>query len=201
MEKIKKININGNIVDIDKGCVKLVTLFNNIGIETEFCCDGHEKDNFYILFSDKVTDLDVLNIIKGCSNDDCTLLCGSFKKWIRKCKGEIISNWEYEVKDVQSADVDYDTILNNLKNIIDSSLLKNIRIYRGRFAVRIMKRKKSLSEAKRFVKYLEKFMNCVNIYEDKYTNGLMVQTYKEFKNLNEAIKMRDYLEDRILEYK
>ena len=89
MEKIKKININGNIVDIDKGCVKLVTLFNNIGIETEFCCDGHEKDNFYILFSDKVTDLDVLNIIKGCSNDDCTLLCGSLKNWIKKASEEI----------------------------------------------------------------------------------------------------------------
>ncbi|NGT96513.1 hypothetical protein G6Y98_12015 [Clostridium perfringens] len=74
--------------------------------------------------------------------------------------------------------------------------LKNIRFYKGRYVVRLMRSYKTLSEAKKFLK---QYINCVSIYQTK--NGFMVQTYKEYKTLEDAIKVRDYLTEKLEERK
>lgn len=77
---------------------------------------------------------------------------------------------------------------------------RNIRIYKGNYVVRIMRRRRSLTEARRLVKYIEQFTNCVSIYEDQKQKTFIVQTYKEFKDLADAIKLRNFLEVKLKDY-
>lgn len=77
--------------------------------------------------------------------------------------------------------------------------LKNIRFYKERYVVRLMRSYKTLSEAKKLKKFLKQYINCVSIYQTK--NGFMVQTYKEYKTLEDAIKVRDYLTEKLEERK
>lgn len=72
---------------------------------------------------------------------------------------------------------------------------RNIRLYKNRYVVRFMRRKKTYKEARRLQKFLERFINCVSIYETN--TGFMVQTYKEYSNLVDAIKVRNYIEDKL----
>lgn len=139
--------------------------------------------------NEEVTDDIVIDLIENCSNEEATLLYGSFKKWHRKCFGRMMANWTYRVKDIILAEKDYKIITDSI-----TKDYKNIRFHKGFFAVRIMRRKKTEIEAEELKAYIEQFMNCVKIYYDKTANSYMVQTYKEFKNLNEAIQMRNTLE-------
>ena len=189
-KETKIITINDKEVKIDNGCVKMVKLFNQIGLTTQFCCEGHkEGSEFYIVLDEKVPDNIVIDLIENCSNEEATLLYGSFKKWYRKCFGRMTVNWTYRVKDVILADMDYKIITDNI-----TKDYKNIRFYKGNYAVRIMRRKKTETEAEELKSYIEQFMNCVKVYYDKTAKSYIVQTYKEFKNLNEAIQMRNTLE-------
>ena len=77
---------------------------------------------------------------------------------------------------------------------------RNIRLYKGRYVVKINRRKNTLSESKKLVKYLNQYINCVNIYEDIKNNKFMVQSYKEYKTLEEAIKVRNLIEQKLREY-
>ena len=195
-KNMKTITINEEEIKIDVGCIKMVKLFNQIGLTTQFCCEGHkEGKEFYIVLNEKVSDDIVIDLIEKCSNEEATLLYGSFKKWYRKCFGRMMANWTYRVNDVILADMDYKIIIDNI-----TKDYKNIRFYKGNYAVRIMRRKKDKTEAEELKKYIEQFMNCVKIYYDKTAGSYLVQTYKEFKNLNEAIQMRNTLE-HILELK
>lgn len=44
------INIDGEEVEIDEKCVDMVLFFNQIGMKTKFCCEGHDKSIYYICF-------------------------------------------------------------------------------------------------------------------------------------------------------
>lgn len=80
---------------------------------------------------------------------------------------------------------------------LDKLKLKNIRFYKGRYVVRLMRRKKTLAEARKLQKYLEQYINCVNIYQDIKANNFIVQTYKEYNSLENAIKVRDFLTNKL----
>ena len=78
---------------------------------------------------------------------------------------------------------------------------RNIRLYKGNYVVRIMRRKKTLTDARKLIKYIEQFTNCVGVYEDRSTKQFVVQTYKEFSKIDDAIKLRDILECELLKLK
>ena len=86
--------------------------------------------------------------------------------------------------------------------MIEPSMLKirNIRYYKKNYVVRIMRRKKTLKEAKALERYLLKFINCVNTYQDQTQGTFIVQTYKEYRNVEDAIKIRDFIESAIIQY-
>ena len=85
--------------EIDALCVPLVRLFNEIGLETEFSCQGHDnniRNQFYIMFSQKVSNVKIEEFLKSISdNSTHTPLVGKFVKWARKSKGELIETWVY----------------------------------------------------------------------------------------------------------
>lgn len=84
-------NIDYNL--IDEKCIPLVKFFNSIGLETQFSCSGHEENDngvFHIMFSEKVTDKDIENLIIKYSNKyNHSPFLGKFMKWVRKLSGEI----------------------------------------------------------------------------------------------------------------
>lgn len=63
MEKVTKvININGEEVEVDENCAEMVLLFNEIGLKTEMCCEGHNGAPFRIWFD--VDDETMMEFIK-----------------------------------------------------------------------------------------------------------------------------------------
>lgn len=44
------INIDGNEIEVDKNCAEMVLFFNEIGLKTILCCEGHEKPLYRIWF-------------------------------------------------------------------------------------------------------------------------------------------------------
>lgn len=105
-----KLNIRGQEVDIDEKCVDLVNYFNSIGLDTRFCCEGHnEVDTFHIMFEDYISDEKIINFINRYSSKyDHTPFCGRFQKWCRKMSGNIVFNWEYTAKKQEHAIFDYE---------------------------------------------------------------------------------------------
>jgi len=87
--------------DIDPKCKDMVKLFNNVGLITEFSCQGHDNtysNSFQIMFSDFVNDKDINNFLSNFDEHPThTPIIGCFKKWARKHQGSIKSNWEYIV--------------------------------------------------------------------------------------------------------
>ncbi len=71
--------------------------------------------------------------------------------------------------------------------------LKNIRKHGKRFAVRFTRRSKTLSQAKKMKRAFNKYIDNVGVYEDTKRKTFYVQTYKEYENLEDAIKIRDFL--------
>lgn len=49
-KKTKIITINNKETKIDIGCVKMVKLFNQIGLTTQFCCEGIKRVVNFILY-------------------------------------------------------------------------------------------------------------------------------------------------------
>jgi hypothetical protein len=111
MELIK---IRGMYVKIDKGCVSLVKLFNNKGLNTQFCCEGHKpEDKFYVIFENYVEDTIIINFIELHSKKyNFTPFLGGFYKWYRKVDKDIISNWIYMADTKEDADEDYQKMIN-----------------------------------------------------------------------------------------
>lgn len=59
---VKNIVIDGEIIEVDKNCADMVLFFNEIGLKTRMCCEGHEKPIFRIWFD--VDDCDMLEFIE-----------------------------------------------------------------------------------------------------------------------------------------
>lgn len=90
-----------NYDEIDELCRPIVKFFNEVGLTTKFSCQGHDcksNNEFHIMFHESVTD-DMISefISKYSSKYNHTPFIGKFSKWIRKCNGEIIGNWEYRI--------------------------------------------------------------------------------------------------------
>lgn len=79
--------------------------------------------------------------------------------------------------------------------------VRNIRIREKNYCVRIMRRTNSLTEARRLEKFIKQITNCVGIYEDQKAKKFIVQTYKEYNDLADAIRLRDYIELQLKSYK
>lgn len=109
------INIRGKDVEIDKLCVPLVKFFNEIGLHTKFCCEGHKpNESFMIMFEDYMDDATMVKFIESYSNKhDHTPFLGRFDKWYRKMNGDIVSSWMYVTDDKIKAEVDYQRMVNN----------------------------------------------------------------------------------------
>lgn len=98
-------------VEIDDDCVDLVCYFNKIGLVTEFCCSGHGKDDFCIMFNSEVKDNQIEEFVSIFSNKyDHTPFLGKFSKWYRKTSGVMGSTWEYRVKKISWAKQDFKTM-------------------------------------------------------------------------------------------
>ena len=91
------LNIKNKDVEIDDNCVQLVKYFNSIGLDTKFCCEGHNTwEDYNIMFEDYITDDIIFSFIEKYSNCyDHTPFCGKFVKWARKMSGDIVTNWMY----------------------------------------------------------------------------------------------------------
>lgn len=86
--------------EIDKKCIPLVKLFNDVGLTTQFSCQGHDNklnNTFQIIFEDFITDDDIFNFLNMFDNLDHTPLLGNFYKWMRRRDDEIVSNWIYQI--------------------------------------------------------------------------------------------------------
>lgn len=102
------LNIRGKEVQIDRACVPLVKYFNEIGLDTKHCCEGHKiGENFYIMFEDYIEDEKVIQFLDKYSNKyDHSPFCGKFLKWYRKLNGEIVNNWTYIAENKSYANMD-----------------------------------------------------------------------------------------------
>jgi len=90
-----------NYTQIDEKCIPMVKFFNTVELFTKFSCQGHDDrfgNQFWIMFSIEVTDLDILIFIDKYSNKyDHSPFAGKFVKWMRKIDNKIVSNWMYEI--------------------------------------------------------------------------------------------------------
>lgn len=110
-----------NYDEIDELCVPMVKFFNNIGLTTEFSCQGHGNEflnEFYIMFDQSVTDSMIYDFISKYSEGySHTPFNGKFIKWIRKYDGDINSSWCYSVSygtreiNQKFAEQDYNTMI------------------------------------------------------------------------------------------
>lgn len=109
MREVEYMNIEGVEVEIDKGCVSLIDLFNRIGLSTKYCCEGYKDgDGFYIMFKEEVTDMEVESFLKGyLDKNKNTPFIGRFQKWCRLVSGEVRYNWIYLVSELDQAKYDY----------------------------------------------------------------------------------------------
>ena len=118
------INIREKDVEIDDDCINLVQFFNSIGLDTKFCCSGHGKGNFEIMFEDYITDKQIedfllKNTAEFKSKDFIyvhSYFSGRFEKWCRVMTGNIKYNWIYSTTDIESAKRDYLRMKNNMKS-------------------------------------------------------------------------------------
>lgn len=92
--------------DMDKECIPLCDFFNSIGLETTYSCCGHDIGSFWIIFSVKVTEEDIKNVLDKCTNRfGDTPICGYFMHWLRKNSNQFVDNWAYFVPVLNSLNV------------------------------------------------------------------------------------------------
>lgn len=121
-----QLNIKGKLVEIDNNCVPLVKHFNKIGLDTKFCCEGHNKyENFEIMFEDYITDEQMVDFLNQYANKyNHSPFLGKFVKWYRRMSGKIVSNWIYAVDTVKQADIDYKRLISDEFKIIQIKIKK-----------------------------------------------------------------------------
>jgi hypothetical protein len=84
---------------IDELCIPLCDIFNELGITTLFCCQGHEEgDAMSIIFEPSIGDDEIINFLKF-THDVWPEVAhnGSFLKWYRYHKGILLINWMYQI--------------------------------------------------------------------------------------------------------
>ena len=79
--------------------------------------------------------------------------------------------------------------------------LKNIRILKNRYEVRISRKVKTEEEAILMKEFIHNYINSVNYYTDKINGGFIVKTYQGYKSVEDAMKVRDFLTIEIEKYK
>ena len=87
-----KISINNKIIKIDRQCYEIVKYFNNIGLKTRYCCNGHYEQGLYVIFDDNITDKNIEDFIEETEG----VGGGNFFKWTRMLDDKISSNWTYQ---------------------------------------------------------------------------------------------------------
>ena len=84
--------------DMDEECIPLCDFFNSIGLETTYSCCGHDIGPFWIMFSTKITEGDIRNVLDKCTNKYGDLpICGYFIRWLRKNSNQFVDNWAYMI--------------------------------------------------------------------------------------------------------
>ena len=108
---------------IDKGCVAIVKYFNDVGLTTWMCCEGHNIPNMSMLwveFDKSITDSYILHFMNNHShkwvNDNgevrsCFIPNGKFCKWaVPSNDGQSIKyTWRYFVGNSKAACQDVET--------------------------------------------------------------------------------------------
>src|SRR5665648_776598 len=82
---------------IDEKCIPLCDLFNRVGLDTEFSCQGHlDGEEFVIIFEYYLSDSEIINFIKliGDANSSSKSR-GKFSKWYRYDEGILLTSWMY----------------------------------------------------------------------------------------------------------
>jgi len=109
------IEIDGEMIEVDKKCVEAVKFFNEVGLKTRFCCEN-QKGRFTIIFdNDNPNDEYMLNFIKNYSIPTE----GLFGIWVRHFpKDGVLNNkcdlkltWKFECNPSDS-----DIIIKIMKN-------------------------------------------------------------------------------------
>jgi len=93
--------INIPYKEIDPKCRDMVKFFNEVGLITEFSCEGHDNicsNSFRIMFADCVVDKDINNFLSNFDQYPARPhIIGEFQKWMRNHRGSILSNWQYVI--------------------------------------------------------------------------------------------------------
>jgi len=104
--------------DMDKECIAICDVFNSCGLTTQYSCCGHNKSDFYVIFSDDVSTSKMEEFISLFENQHThSPFVGKFVMWIRKMSGEIVKNWMYTVPNKERAEIDRKTIIKELGNV------------------------------------------------------------------------------------
>lgn len=112
----KAIIIDNKEVEIDLECIDFVKLFNQEGLKTKFSCQGDRYNDFYIIFDDEVTDIDMENFISKFKNRyGHSPFIGKFSKWCRLMNNTITYNWMFRTKDYKTASITYARIIEQLQ--------------------------------------------------------------------------------------
>lgn len=111
------IKINNKEVEIEDDCIDLVLYFNEVGLKTYMCCDGHDRQNFRIIFDDSVSDNDIFDFLKDKTNKyNHSMFLGKFVKWARIISGETKLSWMYIAERKTFAKIDYQKLAKDDKN-------------------------------------------------------------------------------------
>lgn len=102
------LKIKGQEVYIDDKCYPMVKLFNEKGLTTKYSCEGHNGNNFSIIFDQEVKDEQIeALLIKHLNKFNHSNLVGKFTKWCRPINGEIKYSWMYSAPTASFAERDY----------------------------------------------------------------------------------------------
>lgn len=116
MHKKIEMIIDNKKVQVDEGCVDLVTLFNHEGLKTKNSCQGDESNDFYIMFDDSVTDEMMENFISRFINKyGHSPFLGQFSKWCRIMNNQLVFNWMFTAKNLSRAEITYIRMIDILK--------------------------------------------------------------------------------------
>lgn len=98
MEELREKFLENNIPfdQLDEEMIEMVDVLNfKLGLKTEFCCYGHkERDRFYVIFDESVTDEQMYALAEKVAVDWKNRIF--FYKWVRGVNGRLQSNWKLQ---------------------------------------------------------------------------------------------------------
>lgn len=95
-EKYKHNMKNIPFEEIDEGVRNVVCVFNRLGYNTIFSCQGHEEYEYpYVIFDNNIKDIDIAFLAKKFLISN--VYKGYFCKWVRNNNGKIWENWVWKL--------------------------------------------------------------------------------------------------------